>query len=293
MVDRDTVAPVLYLNPVEHWRIIEALNRPAAMLGVLPELATLRPKLNLHVFDTVASTNQSAWELVAQGAGAGTVVIARQQTAGRGQWGRTWVSATGGLYLSLVLEPELAIAEATLLTLASAWGIATCLQHLGLPIQLKWPNDLVYEGRKVGGILTETRVGARRSSGEPVPCIQTAVIGIGLNWANPLPPNATSLQQLLPDSPSEGLKGLEDLAAIALRGVLQGYHYWQYRGAAALTVAYQEKLCNLGQIVPVEGHMGQVSGVSSTGKLTVSLDHLGQESIRCFRPGEITLSYNV
>ncbi len=187
----------------------------------------------------------------------------------------------------------MAIAEATLLTLASAWGIATCLEHLGISIQLKWPNDLVSEGRKVGGILTETRIGWRPSSDETGPCIQTAVVGVGLNWANPLPPNAISLQQLLPDSPLEGLKGLEDLAAIALRGILQGYHYWQYRGAAALTVAYQKKLYNLGQMIPVEGHLGQVSGVSSTGKLTVSLSHSEQESVRSFQPGEITLSYNV
>ncbi len=99
---RDTVTPVPHLNQMEHRRIIEALNRPAVNLGVLPELAALRPQLTVHVFDTLASTNRSAWELVAQGLGAGTVVIARQQTAGRGQWGRTWVSAEGGLYLSLV-----------------------------------------------------------------------------------------------------------------------------------------------------------------------------------------------
>ena len=278
---------------MERQRIIEALNRPAAMLGVLPELRALRPKLDVHIFDTLASTNQSAWDWVEQGAGAGTVLIARQQTAGRGQWGRTWVSATGGLYLSLVLEPEMAIAEATLLTLASAWGIAIGLENLGMPIHLKWPNDLVSGGRKVGGILTETRISTYATANGQKPCIQMAVVGVGINWENPLPPNAMSLQQLLPDSRVKGVKGLEDLAAIALRGVLQGYHYWQYRGAAALIVAYQKKLYNLGQIIPVEGHLGRVSGVSSTGKLTVSLNHSGQESIRSFQPGEITLSYNV
>lgn len=278
---------------MEHRRIIEALQRPASMLGVLPELAVLRPQLTVHVFDTVSSTNATAWELVNQGAGAGTVVIAQQQTAGRGQWGRTWVSAAGGLYLSLILEPELAIAELPLLTLASAWGIATSLENLGIGIQLKWPNDLVKEGAKVGGILVETRVG---SSALPTndlrPCIQTAVIGIGINWLNPLPTKAISLQKLLPDSPLEGLKGLEDLAAITLRGVLQGYHYWQYQGASALTVAYQQKLFNRGQIITVDGHLGKVSGVSSKGNLTVSLNQMGQESIRSFQPGEITLGYN-
>ena len=278
---------------MEHGRIVEALNRPAAMLGVLPELAALRPRFDVYVFDTLASTNQSAWEMVEQGAGAGTVVIARQQTAGRGQWGRTWISASGGLYLSLVLEPEIAIAEATLLTLASAWGIATCLENLGIPIQLKWPNDLVSRGQKAGGILVETRLGSTNLPAEATtPQIQTAVIGVGINWSNPLPPQAISLQKLLPDSPLQGLKGLEDLAAIALRGLLQGYHYWQYRGASALIVAYQQKLFNLGQKITVDGHLGKVLGVSSTGNLTVNLNQIGQESTRSFQPGEITLGYN-
>ena len=278
---------------MEHWRIVEALNRPAKALGVLPELANLRPQFAITIFETLASTNQTAWDLVDQGASAGTVVIAQQQSAGRGQWGHTWMSAAGGLYLSLVLEPTLTIADANWLTLASAWGIATSLANLGIPIELKWPNDLVSQGRKVGGILTETRLAASdTSSTEAARAIQTVVIGIGINWLNPLPPKAVSLKQLLPDSPLEGLKGLEDLAAIALRGLLQGYQYWQYKGTPAMTLAYHRKLSNMGQIITVDGHLGKVLGVSSKGNLSVSLSHKERKFTRSFQPGEITLGYN-
>lgn len=280
-----------------------ALDYPALMLGVLPELRALRPQFEVHLFDELASTSRTAWELVDQGAGSGTVVIAQQQSAGRGQWGRTWVSGPGGLYLSLVLEPNLAIADAALLTLASAWGIAIGLANLGVPIQLKWPNDLVSQGRKVGGILTETRVGLpaasvigeyggdnRLTEGETL--IQTAVVGVGLNWANEPPPNGLSLLELLPDHRPASLKSLEGLAAIVLRGVLQGYQYWQHRGTSALIDVYCQKFEHLGCRINIDGHLGEVLGVSHQGHLTIGFDVDGQNLSRCFKPGEITLSYN-
>ncbi|MGD1941534.1 MAG: biotin--[acetyl-CoA-carboxylase] ligase [Leptolyngbyaceae cyanobacterium] len=282
---------------MEHWRIIEALNRPAKELGVLPALASLRPQLDICLYDALPSTNREAWRLVEQGRGAGTVVIACQQSAGRGQWGRTWVSPPGGLYLSLVLEPELAIANANLLTMASAWGVATGLENLGVALQIKWPNDLVSQGCKVGGILAESRLSRAASAAAPAsrsqPAnLQSVVIGLGLNWDNPLPPNATSIRQLLPDSPATGMKSLEDLAAVALRGLLQGYYYWQHQGHLALTQAYQQKLAQVGKQVILDGHIAVVEGVSANGDLIVVADQDGYQTTRFLKPGEISLGYN-
>ncbi|MEO0377981.1 MAG: biotin--[acetyl-CoA-carboxylase] ligase, partial [Cyanobacteria bacterium P01_A01_bin.17] len=135
-----------------------ALARSSSALGILPELAALRPDLQIHLYDQLPSTNQTAWQLIDQGYGAGTVVIAGEQTAGRGQWGRTWASPPGGLYLSLVLEPEMPLHHSNLLTLASAWGMAASLNNLAIPIQIKWTNDLISSASKVGGILTESRL---------------------------------------------------------------------------------------------------------------------------------------
>ncbi|MDB9528342.1 biotin--[acetyl-CoA-carboxylase] ligase [Oscillatoria sp. CS-180] len=280
-------------------RVIEALNRPAQELGVLPELTALRPQLAIHIYETLPSTNQQAWQLIHQGHRAGTVVIAQQQSAGRGQWGRTWLSNPGGLYLSLVLEPNIAIAQGVLLTLASAWGIATSFQNLAIPVQLKWPNDLVSNGRKVGGILTQVRLN-KLSDSTPYSIspsarqnIHQAVVGVGINWDNPLPENAISVRKLLPDPARERVKSLEDVTAIALRGLLQGYYYWQQQGTTSLVEAYQQKLSCLGRKVDVDGHPGVVAGVSPEGDLTVAMVHNEQETVQYFKPGEISLGYNV
>lgn len=273
-------------------RVIEALKRSPQALGVLPELAALRPTFDIHVYESLASTNREAWHLVEQGAGAGTVVIAQAQTAGRGQRGRTWASEPGGLYLSLVLEPELAIADAALLTLMSTWGVVRALECLGAKLQIKWPNDLIYRGQKVGGILTESRIGPALSCKPSELRLRHAVVGIGLNWDNPLPANAVSLRQLLPDHEVTPVKDLADLAAIALRGIHQGYHYYQQRGRAAFLVAYQHKLSHLGKRIVVNGHTAVVKSVSNSGDLVLEIHKNGKKTIQSLKPGEISLGYN-
>lgn len=112
---------------------------------------------NIHYFDSLISTNQTAWELLEQGEPSGTVVIAGQQTAGRGQWGRQWQSSQGGLFLSKIVELNLPVTQQAQLSISSAWGIATILRDRSCPVQLKWPNDLILNQRKLGGILTEPK----------------------------------------------------------------------------------------------------------------------------------------
>ncbi|MEM9767615.1 MAG: biotin--[acetyl-CoA-carboxylase] ligase [Cyanobacteria bacterium P01_D01_bin.71] len=275
---------------MDYQNLIQALERDADELGVLPELVALRPQFQLYLYDDVPSTNQTAWQLVEQGKGAGTVVIARQQSAGKGQWGRTWVSPPGGLYLSLVLEPALPLAQTQLLTLTSAWGIVTSLENLGISLQIKWPNDLVSQGHKVGGILTEGRV---INQSETAPQLQQVVVGVGLNWDNPLPQNACSIHQLLPDSPTPSVKTLEDLAAIALRGIWQGFYYWQQQGNQIFMAAYQQKLACRGKKISLNGHPAVIDGVSITGDLMVNLSQDGRNLVRSLRPGEIRLGYNI
>lgn len=275
---------------MDYQRLVAALERPPTELGVLPELAQLRPRFRIHLYDDVPSTNQTAWQLVAAGAGAGTVAIARQQSAGRGQWGRAWVSPSGGLYLSLVLEPELSLPQTHLLTLTSAWGIASSLENLGISLQIKWPNDLVSQGRKVGGILTESRLVKQTDTSFQ---LQRAVVGVGLNWDNPLPENACSIRQLLPDGTASRVKSLEDLAAIALLGIWQGFCIWQQQGDEAFVNAFQQKLACHGKKISLGGHPAVVSGVTTKGDLIVNVRQNGQNLVRSLKPGEISLGYNV
>lgn len=215
-------------------------------------------------------------------------MIAATQAAGRGQWGRQWSSDRGGLYLSLALQPDLPIQAAGQLTLASAWGIATSLRNLGVPIQVKWPNDLVAKGQKLGGLLTETRI--------EQDVIKAVVIGVGLNWKNPVPPTGITLENLVsPDQPCPALENLETVAAVVLYGLWQGYLYWQGQGTAVLLSAYQALLTNLGQVVTVNGHPVTVKGVTELGNLQVQpVTAPGQNAKETLelQPGTISLGYN-
>ena len=255
----------------------------------MPRYRALRPRFYLHWCDRTDSTNRVLAEMMAAGAPAGTVVMASTQQAGRGQWGRQWQSAEGGLYLSLGLKPELSPHRSPYLTLASAWGVVTSLSRLGLPVQVKWPNDLVAQGRKLGGVLAETRIEAGK--------IQDVVIGLGLNGFNPVPTTGISIQQLIqPELGHDSLKSLEGLAAIALYGLMQGYLHWQNLGDDAFLKVYQARMANLGQALAIEGKPAEVIGVAPSGNLRVQLVHTHRNTPAVktleIEPGKVTLGYN-
>ncbi|MFM7141205.1 MAG: biotin--[acetyl-CoA-carboxylase] ligase, partial [Alphaproteobacteria bacterium] len=107
--------------------------------------------------DEVDSTNRLAIELARGGAAEGTAVVAEKQTAGRGRLGRTWESPPGlNLYLSVILRPALSPVEVPRLTLAAAVAVADAIAATtGLRPEIKWPNDVLVDGRKACGILTE------------------------------------------------------------------------------------------------------------------------------------------
>jgi BirA family biotin operon repressor/biotin-[acetyl-CoA-carboxylase] ligase len=142
---------------------------------------------------TVDSTNSVAKTLARQGAVEGTLVIADEQTAGRGRLGRRWLAPRGTcLLFSLIFCPDWEVRRAQELTMICGLGLREAIRELtGLPAQLKWPNDIMLRGRKAGGILTE----ASSSGGH----LDYAVVGIGLNvnlqvTALPAEFNATSVQ---------------------------------------------------------------------------------------------------
>ena len=165
---------------------IQAVTKKGYCLTALPDrlvAAEIIPKLNTRIFgqkeiyhyDVIDSTNIRARELAEKGAAEGTLVIAESQTAGRGRRGRTWVSPQNdGIYLSLIAHPWLSPVEAPQLTLLTAVALANAIMNkTDLVIQIKWPNDLLIEGRKLSGILTELRTEGDR--------VAYVIIGIGIN----------------------------------------------------------------------------------------------------------------
>ncbi|MDD1745279.1 MAG: biotin--[acetyl-CoA-carboxylase] ligase [Candidatus Methanoperedens sp.] len=127
---------------------------------------------NIHYFKETESTNILARDM-AGSVDEGTVVIAESQTGGRGRMGRKWISPEGGIWLSVVLKPRMQPLHAPRITLLAGVAVAKTIRNIGLPAKIKWPNDVLINGKKVCGILTE--IGAEMDS------IQYVVVGVGID----------------------------------------------------------------------------------------------------------------
>ena len=131
----------------------------------------------LHFAPSTPSTNTDAMAAAVDGAPHGSVWFADEQTAGRGRGDHRWLSAAGeGLYVSVLLRPECPLARLSLLPLAAGIAAAQAIREVAaLPIDLRWPNDLLIGPRKVGGILAESQISSKS------PPHAVAVVGIGIN----------------------------------------------------------------------------------------------------------------
>ncbi|VXD24070.1 Biotin acetyl-CoA carboxylase ligase [Planktothrix serta PCC 8927] len=242
----------------------------------------------IHYFDTLISTNQTAWELLEQGEPSGTVVIAGQQTAGRGQWGRQWQSNQGGLFLSKIVDLNLCVSQQAQLSLCSAWGIATILSDRGCPVQLKWPNDLILNQRKLGGILTETKISQHH--------ITQAVIGVGLNWSNPVPEIGINLQTFFANSVTPPpIQSLEFLAALVLQGLDLGIQQLSSANINKVLTDYTQLLTCMGKPISIAEQKGVIIGISEQGNLRVGLypkTEIGFSQEIDLKPGTISVGYS-
>jgi BirA family biotin operon repressor/biotin-[acetyl-CoA-carboxylase] ligase len=130
---------------------------------------------------SVGSTNVLALEAAQAGAPHGCVWVADEQTAGRGRGGHGWHSAAGdGLYVSVLLRPQMALLDALWLSLATGLAVRTAIAAVTrLVADIRWPNDLLLGGRKCGGVLVETSVAASQSNAQAT--LRYVVIGVGVN----------------------------------------------------------------------------------------------------------------
>jgi BirA family biotin operon repressor/biotin-[acetyl-CoA-carboxylase] ligase len=133
------------------------------------------PAWRLSILDITGSTNDDALRLAEEGAPEGTVVLADRQTLGRGRWARVWHSPPAlGLYASVVLRPSRPIQELPRFGLAAAAAARdACAAAVEAPVALKWPNDVVAGGRKLAGVLVETRTTGQTAA--------WVVVGVGVN----------------------------------------------------------------------------------------------------------------
>jgi BirA family biotin operon repressor/biotin-[acetyl-CoA-carboxylase] ligase len=129
---------------------------------------------NIVHFDTISSTNTKAKELANDNCPNGTIIVSEEQTSGRGRLGRQWVSPKGkGIWMSIILRPDIPPMEAYKVTIIAAAAVHGALTENGVASLIKWPNDIIIDGKKICGILTE--MNAELSN------IHYLVIGIGIN----------------------------------------------------------------------------------------------------------------
>jgi BirA family biotin operon repressor/biotin-[acetyl-CoA-carboxylase] ligase len=220
----------------------------------------------------IDSTQHRARELGRDGAGEGTVVIAEAQTAGRGRLGRTWHSPPGrNLYCSILLRPALVPGVVPQLALAVGLGVAEAIETLGLRPKLKWPNDVLVDGRKAVGILTEMEAELER--------VRLVIVGIGVNVNldhGDLPPYLRDTATSLKMAAGRQIDRVGFTAAL-LAAVERSYRRFLDEGFPALRVDWDARDALRGRRVvrDVGGRevAGTVTGVDDDGALRLVDDH--------------------
>ena len=222
----------------------------------------------IYYFDVLPSTMDIATELGMKGAPEGTLVLAEAQAQGRGRLGRSWLSPKyKGIYMSLILKPNILPNSAPVLTLLSAVSICEAIKEfVGLDIQIKWPNDLLLSNKKLGGILTELNA--------EMDATRFIVIGIGLNVNNErktLPSGATSLKE----QKGENINRIGLLQEI-LRKLEANYHLFQEEGSQPIVEKWRNYSLTLGKRVKISCHNehreGEAIDIDTDGGLLIRKD---------------------
>lgn len=209
-------------------------------------LTTKRYGQQVHYFERVESTQLVAHDLVRQGAPDGTLVIAEHQTAGRGRMQREWDSSEGkGIWMTLIIRPEIAPHQAPQFTLVTAVAVVNamkaCFQNF-MP-QIKWPNDILVNGKKTTGILTEMIAEENR--------IQALLIGIGINVNQAQADFPEALQSIATSVAIEEGKQVDRVQLVAkVLDFLEYYgdHYVKH-GFPRIKKLWEESSCTIGSQV--------------------------------------------
>ena len=278
---------------------IEAVQNKGYHLVSVPdrmdevELASIRKTewagAETYYFDKIDSTNTKAKELAEEGHPSGTFVVADQQTAGKGRRGRSWDSLPGtGIYMTLMLKPDINPNHASMLTLVTAMAVANAMHRVtGAEALIKWPNDIVINGKKICGILTEMSA--------QFDYINHIVIGIGINVHN------ESFPEELQDHAGSLLLecGKRVHRADLIEAFLEEFErlyaiYLKTEDLSALQEEYDQLLVNRGRQVrvldPKEPFEGKAMGITKKGELIVdtweSVAHVGERGGgRCAQGG--------
>ncbi len=254
--------------------------------GIRSRLSTVWAGSRLQFYDATDSTNLRAMSEAENGAPHGTLIVADQQTAGRGRRGRSWESPAGSnIYFTLVLRPDFAADKASMLTLVMAHSVNRAIAlETRLDCKIKWPNDIVVNGRKVCGILTEMNFGKDGS--------YYVIVGVGINvkpqeFAPELAHKATDLEEET---------GRQVSRSRLLAGIMSSFEedyeiFTASQSLEGLLDSYNHMLINRNVMVrvldPKEEYDAKARGITETGELlveksdgTVERVYAGEVSVR-------------
>ena len=242
----------------------------------------------IHRYDSIDSTSSEALRMVEKGAPEGTVVISQTQTAGRGRRGRTWSSTpNAGLYLSLILHPHKPLDQLWQMAFIAALATAESIIKVSdLPARIKWPNDILINGRKIVGILVETK---------PIPGKSTSavILGIGVNV------NTADFPQEIREKASSMFleRGTDqpfdvfDVESELLSSLNSRYTEYLQTGFSSILDGWRALDCTSGRVVTVSTPggiiTGKAEGVDDIGDLLVRKD---DGSLAKLVSGEVLLS---
>jgi BirA family biotin operon repressor/biotin-[acetyl-CoA-carboxylase] ligase len=244
---------------------------------------------DIRVFEETTSTNDVIEKLAQDGVREGVVVFAESQTKGRGRLGRTWVSpARKGLWFSILLRPELRPQAATQLTIASATALRRAIKSVtGLSPEIKWPNDLMFGGKKVAGILTEMSAEVDR--------VRHVILGIGVDVnlaANEFTPDLRKIATSLRIEAGEEVERAE-LATAMLRELDADYARISGGQFSQVADEWEAGCATIGRNVSVRTGVQKVSGraeaLDDDGALLVRTEHGHLERVI---GGDVTLEKN-
>jgi BirA family transcriptional regulator, biotin operon repressor / biotin---[acetyl-CoA-carboxylase] ligase len=239
--------------------------------SIRSRLAASTVARQLYLFGEVSSTNAALKQLAVSGAAEGTVVLAETQKAGRGRMGQPWFSPAGvNLYASVLFRGSLTPAQAPVFSLIAGLALADAVKDLGAQPGIKWPNDVLVDGRKVGGSLAECSVRDGK--------VDYLILGVGAN----LNVESDALRAAL-GSAADAATSLcvatgrtVDRNAFAAT-YLNALEIWTWRfrakGPAAILAGWRDRDILTGRRVEIRGHgipvIGRVAGLDEQGHLVV------------------------
>jgi BirA family biotin operon repressor/biotin-[acetyl-CoA-carboxylase] ligase len=247
----------------------------------MPYKPQLSPPLSLIELDSIGSTNEHAKKLARNGYPGGTIVWAHAQTMGRGRQGNSWTSLPGNLFMTMILRPDKNAAVSGQLSFVAAVALAETIKEFLPPavqIALKWPNDLLLNGKKAAGILLESDVNGVRS-------VDWIIVGIGVNVAG-APEGAVGFQ----DFGVTGVEAGQVLEKLSLR-LKSLYDLWLKKGFDPIRAEWLNYAHNIGATInvrlPKETFSGKFVGIDVSGALQLELQ---DGSRRDISSGEVFIS---